>query len=160
MDARETVAVHRAPCSPVGSAPNQRGAAGNYKSGAITQQQLWQEPCCTLFELQDSFTHCLFQWAWTMQAECALCCRAGDSSPWIGGELQKRPVQIRRDGFIMHLKCQLLQKSIPRLHSTDWCFELTIIPAKTLQSPRCKTIIQALRNTQDQWWLSCWQRRS
>lgn len=36
---------------------------------------------------------------------------------WIGGKLQKRPVQIRRDGFIIHLKCQLLQKPIPRLHS-------------------------------------------
>lgn len=36
---------------------------------------------------------------------------------WIGGKLQKRPVQIRRDGFIIRLKCQLLQKPIPRLHS-------------------------------------------
>lgn len=73
------------PCSAVCSAPNQKkGAAGNYKSGAITQQQIWQEQCCTLFELQDSFTHCLFQWAWTMQAECALCCRAGDCSSELG----------------------------------------------------------------------------
>lgn len=37
--------------------------------------------------------------------------------PWIGGKLQKRPVQISRDGFIIRLKCQLLQKPIPRLHS-------------------------------------------
>lgn len=37
--------------------------------------------------------------------------------PWIGGKLQKRPVQIRRDGFIIRLKCQLLHKPIPRLHS-------------------------------------------
>lgn len=72
------------PCSTVCSAPNQKGAAGNYKSGAITQQQIWQEQCCTLFELQDSFTQCLFQWAWTMQAECALCCRAGDCSSELG----------------------------------------------------------------------------
>lgn len=72
------------PRGAVCSAPHWKDAAGNYKSGAITQQQIWQEQCCTLFELQDSFTHCLFQWAWTMQAECALCCRAGDCSPELG----------------------------------------------------------------------------
>lgn len=33
------------------------------------------------------------------------------------GKLQKRLVQIRRDGFIIRLKCQLLGKPIPRLHS-------------------------------------------
>lgn len=62
----------------------EKGAAGNYKSGAITQQQIWQEQCCALFELQDSFTQCLFQWAWTMQAECVLCCRAWDCSSELG----------------------------------------------------------------------------
>lgn len=61
-----------------------KDAAGNTKSGAITQQQIWQEQCLALFELQDSFTQCLFQWAWTMQAECALCCRAGDCSSELG----------------------------------------------------------------------------
>lgn len=73
LDAWKTVDVFCA-------ALNSKGAAGNYKSGAITQQQIWREQCCTSFELRESFTQCLIQWAWTMQAECALCCRAGDCS--------------------------------------------------------------------------------
>lgn len=78
LDAQKTVAM----CS---AAPNpKKGAAGNDKSGTITQQQIWQEQCCALFELQDSFTQCLFQWAWTMHAECALCCRAGGCSSELG----------------------------------------------------------------------------
>lgn len=82
LDAQKTVAVRRAALSALHQ--TEKDAAGNYKSGAITQQQIWQEQCCTLFELQDSFTQCLFQWAWTMQAECALCCRAGDCSSELG----------------------------------------------------------------------------
>lgn len=78
---------------------------------------------------------------------------------WIGGKLQKRPLQIRHDGFIIRLKCQLLQKPIPRLHSADRSFELPIIPAKPKQSPFCKTLAPTLRNTHDQCWLSCWQQR-
>lgn len=78
---------------------------------------------------------------------------------WIGAKLQKRPLQIRHDGFIIRLKCQLLQKPIPRLHSADRSFELPIIPAKPKQSPFCKTLAPTLRNTHDQCWLSCWQQR-
>lgn len=55
---------------------------------------------------------------------------------WIEGKLQKRPVQIRRDGFIIRLKCQLLQKPIPRLHShgstlwtSNYCCQTAAITA-------------------------------
>lgn len=76
---------------------------------------------------------------------------------WIEAKLQKRPVQIRRDGFIIRLKCQLLQKTYPQATLTDRRFELPIIAAKPLQSRRCKTIILALQKAKDQCWISCWQ---
>lgn len=40
------------------------------------------------------------------------------------GKLLKRLVQIRRDGFIIRLKCQLLGKPIPRLLSQIHAFNL------------------------------------
>lgn len=83
LDAQKAVAACAAALSAL-CTKTKKDAAGNTKSGAITQQQIWQEQCLALFELQDSFTQCLFQWAWTMQAECALCCRAGDCSSELG----------------------------------------------------------------------------
>lgn len=144
-------------CSDVCSAPYPKGSAGNYKSGAITQQHIWQEQCCTLFELQHSFTQCLFQWAWTMQARVCIVLQSRRLLLWTGAKLQKSPVQIRRDGFIIRLKCQLLQKTYPQATLTNRRFEVPIIPAKPLQSQSCKTIILALQNTHNQCWLSCWQ---
>lgn len=133
------------------SAPKHRnGTTGNYKSGAISQQQIWQEQCCTLFELHHSFTQCLFQWAGTMQAVCAWRCGAGDRSPELGGKLQQKPVQIRRDGFVICLKCQLLQKPIPGLRSRIGGLNLQLFPPNCRN---CKTIIGTLCRARDQ----CWQ---
>lgn len=76
-----------------------------------------QKPLRRVWQRQhapSSFTHCLFQWAWTMLTLLALCRRVGDCSSELGLNYKKRPVQIRRDGFIIRLKCQLLQKPIPR----------------------------------------------
>lgn len=65
---------------------------------------------------------------------------------WIGGKLQQKPVQIRRDGFVMCLKCQLLWEAIPGLRSRSdgLNFQLFL-------SNRCdhKTIIAKLCRVQD-----------
>lgn len=86
----------------------------NCKSGTITQQQTRQEQCYALFELQviHSASHPMNN---VRQACIVLPSRR--LFLWIGGKLLKRPVQIRHDGFIICLKCQLLQKPFPRLHS-------------------------------------------
>lgn len=58
---------------------------------------------------------------------------AGDSSPESGGKLQQKHVQMRRDGFVIRLKCQLLQKPVPGAALTDRRLELAIIPTKLSQ---------------------------
>lgn len=53
--------------------------------------------------------------------------------PGIGGKLQQKPVQITRDGFLIRLKCQLLQKAGPGAALPDRRLQLPIIPAKLSQ---------------------------
>lgn len=81
-------------------------AAEKCKSGTITQQQTRQEQWSELRVVQSASPP-------TNNARRA--CRR----PFLGtgGKLQKRPVQIRHDGFIICLKCQLLQKPFLGLHS-------------------------------------------
>lgn len=58
--------------------------------------------------------------------------------PWIGGKLQQKPVQIRRDGFVMCLKCQLLREAIRGLRSWSDGLNFQLFPSNCCDH---KTII-------------------
>lgn len=80
--------------------------------------------------------------------KCVLRRGAGGCSPELGGKLQQRPVQIRRDGFVIRLKCQHLREALPgrrsridglnfQLFLSNCCHRNTIIGTLRCARDRC-----------------------
>lgn len=145
-DARKTVSARSAPLSALH--PNTETAL---------QETTNQEPFHSNKYDRNSAAHYLSFTTHSLsvssneQEQCRQCVRGAAEQETVplnwGGKLQQKPVQIRRDGFVIRLKCQLLQKPIPGLRSRIGGLNLQLFPPNCRN---CKTIIGTLCRARDQ----------